>query len=152
MPFQKTKKRKPVATSKYYFFDVGVANRLLSRTHIDAESPEFGDTLEHLIFLELKAFLDYERVDRTLHFWRTQTKLEVDFVIGGDIAIEVKASRRIADDDLKGLRALSEEVKLQHKIVVCRENTPRTTDDGIQILPIDEFLKRWWDKTYLGGR
>ena len=33
-PFQKTKKRKPVATSKYYFFDVGVANYLMSRKNI----------------------------------------------------------------------------------------------------------------------
>lgn len=144
-PFQKTKKRKPVATSKYYFFDVGVANHLMNRREILPGSPEFGETLEHLIFLELKAYFDYERIDLPLTFWRTQTKLEVDFLLGAAVAVEVKGTEHVSDADLKGLRALSEETKLKRRIVVSREKTSRATDDGIEILPVEEFLKLLWE-------
>jgi len=143
-PFQKTKKRKPVATSKYYFFDVGVANHLMSRREILPGSPEFGPTLEHLVFLEIKAYLDYERLDTPLTFWRSQTKLEVDFLIGDGIAIEVKGTEHVSDTDLKGLRALAEERKLKRKIVASREATPRTTNDAIEIWPISPFLEALW--------
>ncbi len=144
--FQKTKKRKAVATSKYYFFDVGVANYLMSRQIILPGSPEFGQALEHLILLELKAFLDYERIDLPLSFWRSQSQLEVDFIIGDSIAIEVKSSPHVSDTDLKGIRALAEEIKLQKKIVISQENQTRRTDDGIEILGVNEFLNKLWIK------
>ncbi len=143
-PFQKTKKRKPVATSKYYFFDVGVANHLMNRREILPGSPEFGPVLEHLIFIEIKAYLDYERIDTPLTFWRTQTKYEVDFLIGDGIAVEVKGTEHVSDADLKGLRSLSEEKKLKRKIVVSRETAPRTTEDAIEIWPISGFLHALW--------
>ena len=143
-PFQKTKKRKPVATSKYYFFDVGVANYLMSRREILPGPPEFGATLEHLVFLEIKTYLDYQRIDLPLSFWRSQTKLEVDILIGDGLAVEVKGTARVSDADLKGLRALSEEAKLKKKIVVSRETSIRATNDGIEIWPIDRFLEALW--------
>lgn len=148
-PWQKTQKRKPVATSKYYFFDVGVANYLTSRRMILPGSPEFGGVLEHLLFLELKAYLDYERIDQPLSFWRSQTHFEVDFILGDSIAIEVKAAHRVSDRDLKGLRALMEEVPLKRKVVVSQETMPRTTDDGIEIMSVDEFLKKLWGNALL---
>lgn len=148
-PFQKTKKRKPVATSKYYFFDVGVANHLMNRREILPGSPEFGSTLEHLIFLEIKAYLDYQRLDMPLNFWRSQTKLEVDFLVGDDLAVEVKGTNRVSDADLKGLRALSEEKKLKRKIVVSRETSVRTTADAIEIHPVEPFLEALWAGEFL---
>ena len=116
----------------------------MSRREILPGSPEFGPTLEHLVFLEIKAYLDYERLDLPLTFWRSQTKLEVDFLMGDGIAIEVKGTKHVSDADLKGLRALAEERKLKRKIVVSRETTPRATNDAIEIWPIDPFLEALW--------
>lgn len=144
-PFQKTTKRKPVASSKYYFFDVGVANHLMNRRSILPHSPEFGQTLEHLVYLEIKAFLDYKRLDMPLTYWRSQSKLEVDFLIGDTCAIEVKGTEHVSQPDFKGLRALAEETNLKRKIVVCLEAKPRTTDDMIEIWPVDLFLNALWD-------
>ncbi|MBI4412061.1 MAG: ATP-binding protein [Deltaproteobacteria bacterium] len=143
-PFQKTKKRKPVATSKYYFFDVGVANHLMNRREILPGSPEFGPTLEHLVFLEIKAYLDYERLDIPLTFWRSQTKLEVDFLVGDGVAIEVKGTRQVSEADLKGLKTLAEERELKRKIVVGGEAAFRKTNDGIEIWPVEPFLEALW--------
>lgn len=41
-----------------------------------------------------------------IHFWRTTTQLEVDFVLGdAKIAVEVKITERVDKRDLKGLIA-----------------------------------------------
>jgi uncharacterized protein len=140
-PFRRTQKRKPVATAKFYFFDVGVANVLMRRGEIRPGSELFGAALEHQIFLELRAYLDYRRLDMDLAFWRTHAGHEVDFVIGGETAIEVKAGRRVSPGDLKGLRALSEDVPLGARVVVSLEPRERTTEDGIVV---QTFLERLW--------
>jgi predicted AAA+ superfamily ATPase len=140
-PYQKTLKRKPVATAKFYLFDVGVANILMKRERILPRSKEFGEMLEHLIFCELSAYLSYSASPRRLSFWRSQSKLEVDFVIGDEVAIEVKATERVRKNDLKGLRALAEELPLKRKIMVCMEASRWQEDDGIEIIPVSEFLQ-----------
>jgi predicted AAA+ superfamily ATPase len=93
-PWRRSRRRKPVATSKFYLFDVGVANALMKRGEIRPGSELFGPALEHQVFLELRAYLDYRRIDRPLTFWRTHGGHEVDFLIGDEVAIEVKGSRR----------------------------------------------------------
>ena len=139
-PYQKTVKRKPISTAKFYLFDVGVANMLMKREQVLPGSREFGEALEHLIFCELSAYLSYTNSSRRLSFWRSQSQLEVDFVIGDDIAIEVKATARVGKSDFKGLRALAEEIPLKRKIVVCLENSRWQEDDGIEIIPANDFL------------
>lgn len=143
-PNQKTIKRKPIATAKFYFFDVGVANCLINRRTIAHGTREFGDSLEHLIFTELSAYLSYKRLNKELSFWRTQSQLEVDFVVGDEIGIEVKASNRVGKADLKGLNALSEELNLKRKIIVCLSKYRLVEDTSIEIFPLDEFLKDLW--------
>ncbi len=141
--YQKTVKRKPVATSKFFFFDVGVANVLLKRSEIQPGAETFGRALEHLLFLELRARLDYERIDQPLCYWRSRSRLEVDFVVGDHLAIEVKSKARVTRRDLSGLRALSEEIPLERKIVVCTE--PRRRREGdVEILPVEDFLADLW--------
>jgi len=144
-PYRKTSKRKPVATAKFYLFDVGVANYLMKRGAVQRGSPEYGQALEHLICLELQAYLSYKRRDLPLTFWRSQSKLEVDFVVGDLAAIEVKASERVTERAMTGLRALAEEVPLARKFVVCHEQQPWRTDDGIEIVPVDTFLRMLWN-------
>jgi predicted AAA+ superfamily ATPase len=129
-PFQRTRKRKPVATAKFYLFDVGVANALLKRGEIAPSSELFGTALEHLVFLELRAYLDYRRMDHELTFWRTHSGFEVDFIVGDATAIEVKASRRVTPRDLRGLTALSEERRLKtwlHRTEPSHSIESRTT-------------------------
>jgi predicted AAA+ superfamily ATPase len=76
--------------------------------------------------------------------------MEVDFVIAEGqkpvVAIEVKASRSISLRDVRGLAALAEDWPRVRKIAVTLEPHPRTTQDGIEILPVEEFLGRLWDR------
>ncbi len=150
-PFRRSRKRKPVATSKFYFFDVGVANTLMRRGEIRPRSELYGPALEHQIFLELKAYLDYRRIDADLTFWRTHAGHEVDFVVGTDIAIEVKATSRVTPRDEQGLMALGEETRLKRRIVVAAEPRERTTDSGTIVLPVTAFLRQLWDGRVIVG-
>ncbi len=142
-PYRKTASRKTVATEKIYFFDIGVSNFLIGRKEVYPKTPAFGENLEHLIFLELRAYLDYLQRDEMLTYWRTTSQIEVDFIVGDHTAIEVKGAGRVSTQDLKSLKILSEEMVLKTKIVVCDEKEPRTVD-GIKIYPIILFLQKLW--------
>ncbi|MCC6931802.1 MAG: DUF4143 domain-containing protein [Deltaproteobacteria bacterium] len=127
--YQKTIKRKPVATSKFYLFDLGVTNRLLKRGLIEKGTELYGKALEHLVFLEIKAYLSYTRSSETFTYWRSTSQFEVDFVIGDYLAIKVKTKELTSNRDYKGLLALAEEIKLKRLLVICneppRENCPK---------------------------
>lgn len=141
--FQKTTKRKPVATDKFYFFDLGVARSLARAGEISPATPVFGKAIEHLILLEIIAYKDYNWRDIEIQYWRSQSQLEVDFLINESIAIEVKATARVSPQDLKGIRALEEDIALKRKIIVCSESERRILD-GIEIMPYREFLDDLW--------
>lgn len=143
--YQNTLKRKPVAASKFYFFDVGVARDLARRSPPPRGSADWGLALEHLVVLELQAYLSYKRIRARLCFWRSRGQVEVDYVVGDEMGVEVKASANVTERHLSGLRALREDVTLKHCVVVSLERLPRRTDDEILILPVNMFFERLWN-------
>jgi len=140
-------KRKPVSSSKYYFFDVGVVGSLQGRL-FQPGTPEFGQALETLIFHELASYRDY--ISREpLAYWRSTSGFEVDFVIGDHTAIGVKATQNVSQADLKSLLALSEERKFKSLVCVSLEARPRKVS-SIQILPCVDFLRMLWQNGLSG--
>src|SRR5437773_5557605 len=78
-------KRKPLVSSKYYFFDVGVVSALQGR-EFRPGTPEFGEAFETVLFHELVSYHDYVSGD-ALSYWRSTSGFEVDFVIGDHTAV-----------------------------------------------------------------
>ena len=140
--WHKSKKRKPISTSKLYFFDAGVVRFLQNRNPFKQGSPEFGEALETYLFHELKTFAHY-RSAGDICYWRSVSGFEVDFILADTTAVEIKASRTIGPQDLKGLAALQEEKQLKHYVMVSLEEQVRKVG-RIQILPWMEFLERLW--------
>ena len=149
-PFRKTQKRKSVSSAKFYFFDVGVGNVLAKRRYVVPKSESYGKALEHFIFTELRAYLSYMNDERELSFFRTTSGQEVDFIIGDEVALEVKASDNITHRDLRSLNLLHDDIPLRQKIVVSTERVPRRVGD-VDILPISTFLNRLWEGEYTAG-
>lgn len=147
-PFKQTKKRKAIGKAKFYFFDVGVANVLAKRLNIQPKSELYGKCLEHLVFLELQAYLSYSKDRRELTFWRSVNGQEVDFIIGNQIAIEVKATTRVQAKHFKGIKAFAEEIDLTHKIIISLDDTKRLTSDGFLIYPFRDFVKDLWSHEF----
>lgn len=141
-PWKQSFKRKPLSTSKFYFFDCGVVRHLQKRSVVRPGSPEFGELLETFIFHELVAYCDYEG-SLALNYWRSKSGFEVDFILDSKTAIEVKATKTVSVQDLKGLKMLREENSLKKYILVCMEKEFRMVD-GIEIVPIYLFLKKLW--------
>ncbi len=143
-PFKRTKKRKAIVTPKFYFFDTGVVHHLVGRQSLAPKTKEFGDAFETYIFHELQTYCDYNfGPNSSLHYWRSTSDFEVDFILSEKIAIEVKAKENVSDRDLKGLKALREEGLCERYVVMSLDKVPRIID-GIEILPYTKFLDELW--------
>jgi predicted AAA+ superfamily ATPase len=134
--------RKPIASSKWYFFDVGVAGWLQGRL-IRLGTPEFGAGFETWLFHELLVWRDYVS-GASLEHWRSTSGLEVDFVIDGRIAVEAKATANASPQDLRGLRAIRDEGRFARRYCVCLEPRRRRVE-GIDIVPATEFITELWE-------
>ncbi len=150
-PWRGGKKRKPAAAGKFYFFDNGVRNALAGIRSLAPGSAQYGKSLEHLVYSELRAWLDYSKDDRALSFWRTTDGKEVDFIVGDDIAIEVKSAVLPEARHIKGLITLADEGAFRHRILACLAPAPRLLN-GVKILHVMEFLQRLWAGAYSPNR
>lgn len=143
--WRKSKKRKPLASSKYYFFDVGVVSVLQGRKFRPG-TPEFGEAFETYLMHELFSYSDYVSGE-SLSYWRSTSGFEVDFIIGDHTAVEVKAKGNLSVSDLKPLRALSDEKKLKRYLCVSLEPRRRKVED-ITVIPYKGFLEALWNGEY----
>lgn len=137
--------RKPLVSSKYYFFDVGVVGQLQGRL-FTLDTPEIGAALKTYIAHELFCYRDY-RSGEPIHHWRSASGFEVDFLLGEHTAIEVKAKRSIGGHDLRSLHALSDEGFAKRHLCVCLESRPRRVEN-VEIVPLGRFLRSLWEGEY----
>jgi len=146
LPRWRRAKRRLAGAPKLYFEDVGLVNRLARRGELHGGSDDYGKAFENWVFHELSAFIAYHELDEQLTYWRLPSGIEVDFVVGDmRLAIEAKASARITNSHLKGLRTLAEEhPSAGRRVVVCLETQPRRIDDGIDIIGATDFAQRLW--------
>lgn len=143
-PWRKVRNRRLIETEKFYLFDVGVTNYLARRTP-RIGTPEFGNSFENYILMELKAYQAYRNPELDIRYWRTSTGFEVDFILDDmNVAIEVKGSHRIHSSHTKGLRALLEEHTVKRSVIVSLEKQPRKLDSSIEVLPWQVFLEELW--------
>lgn len=144
--YTKRPKRRVIQAPKFYFADVGVVNCLTRRRQLQPGTESFGKALESWVCHELSAYLAYREVGCELRYWRLASGIEVDFVTDDlRLAVEVKSTARPSDAHLSGLRALREDQRsVQRRVLACLERRPRRTEDGIDILPVDEMLRRLW--------
>ena len=140
-----SKTRKPLVSSKYYFFDVGVVSSLQGRL-VRRGTPEFGAAFATYILHELVCHRDYAAGSAISH-WRSASGFEVDFVLDDHTAIEVKAKPNVAPRELRSLQALAEEKKLKRAVCVSLEPRRRKVG-GVTILPWREFLDALWAGEY----
>ncbi|MCL2167885.1 MAG: DUF4143 domain-containing protein [Lentimicrobiaceae bacterium] len=143
--FSHTIKRRSIQAPKFYYFDVGIANYLRNRRHIQFGSVDFGHAFEHFIIQELIAYLGYNEKEEQLSYWRTSSGYEVDAIIGnGRIAIEIKSTEEVQTRHLKGLYAFQEEFPDCRLIAVSFDSRPRIKNK-VEIYPATDFLKKLWD-------
>lgn len=151
-PWKKPTSRKPIAASKFYFFDTGVVNTLAGTQYVDRNSNLYGELFEQWIAMELRAYLSYRRLKHSLLFWRTEDGLEVDFIIPDKVAIEVKSTRKVSSSDLKSLTILKNENKLACDFYLVSHDPVDRTVDGVHVLNWKTFISRLWQDQIISSK
>lgn len=141
--YQVRPKRRTVSAPRFYFFDVGLANYLLQRGNLTPRSEAFGKAFEHFMFQELKAHAHYSGLNYPISYWRTTSQYEVDFVLGHNVAVEIKSTEEINSKHLRGLNAFGEEYPGMKRFLVSRDPTPKKYE-GVRAVPWTQFLEELW--------
>ena len=110
---------------------------------LDAPEEIRGAALETLFLHHLRAHNDYGNLGYSLHYWRTPSGREVDFVLYGKRglrAFEVKASDRVRSGDLDALREFLKDYPMATAKLVYLGNRS-WHEGGIDVLPVASVLK-----------
>jgi len=143
-PWQSSRKRIAVSTPKFYFFDTGIVHFLRNISVLNKPSDDYGQAFEHFIAMELRSYLSYKRKKKQLYYWRTKNQLEVDFIIGDEIAIEVKTTHTVIDQHLKGLRYLEQENIIKSFYLISFDSVERLVGK-IHMINYQTFLTKLWN-------
>lgn len=136
-------KVKEVASPKFYLFDPGVARALAGRIREPLEGIERGFLLETWILHELRAAMAYLNTGGQLHYWRTPSGSEVDFVwerARRAVGFEIKASDRWRPEFGAALKGLVEQGSLSAAFGIYTGDA-ELKDGPIRILPLRRFLQ-----------
>ncbi len=147
--FTEATSRKAVSSAKFYFFDTGVSNALKQRSKIASGTPEFGESFEHFVITEIRAYISYNNIKAEMFYWRTTTQIEVDIIIKKEnkiYALEIKGKTRVSAKDYSGLIAFAEDFPKAKKYVVVANGRHFIEANQIETVPIFIFLKMLWDK------
>ena len=142
--YSKVIKRKLAKASRFYFFDVGIANYLTGRHHLAPKTPEYGHAFEHLVMQEIAAYLGYSNSEEKLTYWHTYDNQEVDAVIGdARVAIEIKSTDSVQASHKKGLAEFAKEHPNVRQIIVSRDRVTRRSGD-VDLYYVTDFFKELW--------
>jgi predicted AAA+ superfamily ATPase len=144
-----SRKRKAIRTGKLYFFDPGITHTLAGTQTLDRNSDLYGKSFEQFIGMEIRAYLSYKRRKLQFSYWRSTHGYEVDFLVGRETAVEVKASKKISQRDFKGLKALEEEKIFKNYILVSQDPI-NTRNENFQALYWKKFLDNLWSDKFVG--
>jgi predicted AAA+ superfamily ATPase len=140
--FTRRAKRAVASHPKFFFFDAGVYRESRPTDPLDSESEIDGAALEGLVAQHLRAWCDYSDGRHTLHYWQTRSRTEVDFIVYGESgihAVEVKNSRKVIPEALRGLHSFGEDYPQSRRYFLYR-GKDRLQRDGVLCMPCEEFL------------
>ena len=136
-------KVKEVASPKFYLFDPGVVRALAGRLREPLDGAERGFLLETWILHELRAAMATQDTGGQLHYWRTPSGSEVDFVWTRGphaVGLEVKAATTWRHEYGASLKALIAQGSLQAGYGTYL-GTAELKDGPLRVFPLKRFLK-----------
>lgn len=129
---------------KLYWVDPGVV-RAVKRQFGPVAPEERGSLFEGWILSILRTHNSFTPVFDDIAYWSpVNSQVEVDFVLRREskvLAIEAKSTKRYTTKLLKGLRAIADLPTLQKRILVYAGELNFTTEDGIHVWSVEEFLE-----------
>lgn len=142
LPFTKRAKREVIAHPKFFFFDSGVYRSIRPKGPLDTPSEISGAGLETVFLQCVRAINDYYEMGYQIYFWRTEKKVEVDFILYGEHglhAFEIKHSTQVNSKALNGLKQFLEDYPEAKATFVYLGKT-REYHGKIEAIPMHELL------------
>jgi uncharacterized protein len=127
---------------KFLLFDACVFRSIRPRGPLDRPEEIEAAALEGLVAQHLRGWQAYRQDDGQLFFWRTRSGVEVDLVVYGPAgfwAIEVKNTRRVRPEDLRGTPAFGEDYP-QVEWVLLHRGAARERRGRVRVLPVEDVL------------
>ncbi|MBI1816122.1 MAG: ATP-binding protein [Deltaproteobacteria bacterium] len=129
---------------KWYWVDAGIV-RALKNQFAPPAAEERGALFEGWVAGVLRSHRDYHGLFEEWYYWAPAeaARTEVDFLLARGrewLAIEAKVATTIDDDALRGLRAVEGLKGLARRILVHPGGRRARTRDGIDVLPVGDFL------------
>ena len=140
--FTKRAQRKLTQHQKFYYFDTGVYQQLRPKGPLDTPEEIGGAAFETLFLQNLRAVVDYYRLDLSIYYWRTSTGLEVDFIVYGEkglFAFELKSRRYFERKDFSGLNAFKKDYSIAQCFLIYG-GEHREKHGDILAIPIQQAL------------
>lgn len=128
---------------KWYWCDPGLV-RSMKQSSGPVSPEERGALFEGLVAQVIRAYRDYRGLCDTMSYWAPAGGMltEVDFLLekgGHFVAIEAKSGGNFTENWCRGLRASVELKGLKRRLVVYPQGPVLRTQDGIDVLPFQEF-------------
>jgi predicted AAA+ superfamily ATPase len=129
---------------KFYWNDLGVLRAVKGQLEKPTQE-ERGPLFEGWIANYLRAHRELGTIpyDEISYWSPMQARTEVDFLLRFGkrfVAIEAKAGSSYSSDSLAGLRAIADLAGIKRRILVYQGRMPGKTSDGIEIMPLADFL------------
>ena len=140
-PFAKSERRRLIQHPRYFFFDTGVLNGTLGNFRASPERKGF--LLEHLFFNQLIDTSSALNLPCRVSSFRTEHGAEVDFIVevkGSTYAVEVKASRNVGKNDLRGFQSFGQIFGKPHTKIVAFLGEDQKQVGDVTIMPWQKAL------------
>lgn len=139
-PFFRNREKEIVKSPQYYFFDSGLRNFLIGLNQLDRSTEDMGFLFQQMVFRLLQ---DHFRDSvASIHFWRTQTQAEVDFVVnrGRDLLpVEVKSSLMDRPKVGRSLHSFLQKYQPAEAWVINRQ-----LDTALQVGNTKVYFRPWY--------
>jgi predicted AAA+ superfamily ATPase len=131
---------------KLYWVDAGIV-RGMKKQLASVSHEERGSLFEGWVANLIRAHGDYQDLFDAWFYWAPAEakQTEVDFLLQKGkqcLAIEVKSQPKVSSEHLAGLRAIRELKGVKKRLLVYTGARPLRTSDGIDVLPVFEFVKQ----------
>jgi predicted AAA+ superfamily ATPase len=120
-PYSKNPRKEISKMQKVFFIDTGLRNIILRNTAHPDDRPDIGALAENGVFSNI---IKNTSVLQEIHFWRTISKNEVDFIIteGNDVTpVEVKFSSFNRPAIPSGIREFLKDHPAKHSFVLTKD-------------------------------
>ncbi|HXW53276.1 MAG TPA: ATP-binding protein [Myxococcota bacterium] len=144
-PFVGNKRVELTSNPIFYFIDNGIRNYALRNFSAPNTRTDLGLLVEGLVFQELYKLVTQSFLNYQIHYWRTKSGAEVDFVVYKNdqalLPIEVKFQNMKAPKVTRGFRSFLQAYQPKNAVVITKDliDTITVSESRIYFIPLTMF-------------